>query len=339
MSTESATYKLQSNQLSQACIVVRMQIICQSQCRITTHSILKSPTYELQSNQLRQACIVVRMEIICQSQCRNTTHPFLKSVTYELQLRQACIVVRMEIICQSQCGITPSSEIGDIRAAIESVAPSVHCRSDGNHLSVPCRNTHTSGIADIRAAIESIAPTVHCSSDGHHFSHNVETHPRLIIGNIRAAIKSVASSVHCRSDGNHLSVTMSKHNTPYSESQTYTLQSNQLRHACIVVRMEIICLSQRRNTTHHLLKSPTYVLQSNQLCRACVTAPGCKLSERMSVNILLKSGNAMNKHTIQVQLRQHCCNRRQRGSTSPLTRHQCKRRGRVERKSRQSRTL
>jgi hypothetical protein len=93
---KSPTYMLQSNQLRQACIVVRMEIICQSQCRNKTHSLLKSPTYMLQSNQLRQACIVVRMEIICQSQCR-TTHPILKSPTYVLQsnqLRQACIVVQ-----------------------------------------------------------------------------------------------------------------------------------------------------------------------------------------------------------------------------------------------------
>jgi hypothetical protein len=107
------------------------------------------------------------------------------------------------------------SEITDIRAAIESVAPSVHCRSDGNHLSVTMskHNTPYSEITDIRAAIELVAP-----------------------------------SVHCRSDGNHLSVTMSKHN-PLLKSPTYVLQSNQLRQACIVVRMEIICQSQCRSTT------------------------------------------------------------------------------------------
>jgi predicted protein tyrosine phosphatase len=207
--------------------------------------LLKSVTYSLQSNQLRQACIVVRMEIICQSQFQNTN--------------------------------TPHSEIADIQAA-ELVAPSVHFRPDGNHLSVIMskHNTPYSQIADIRAAIESVAPSVHCRSDGNHLSVKMSNHntPYSEIGDILAAIESVARSVHCRSDGNHLSVTTSKHNThPLLKSPTYKLQSNQLRQACIVVQMESFVSHNVETQTHPLLKSATYTLQSNQLRQACIVVP------------------------------------------------------------------
>jgi hypothetical protein len=257
---------------------VHCKIICQSQCRNTTHPILKSPTYPLQSNPLRQACIVVRMKIICQSQCRNTTHPILKSPTYVLQsnqqLRQACIVVPMEIICQSQCRNTTHPLLKSPTYVLQSnqlcqacivVRMKIICQSQ-------CRNTTPSPeIDDVRAAIESVAPSVHCRSDGNHLSVTMskQTHPllksptyKLQSNQLRQAGIVVPMEIVCQSQ---------RRNTPPLKSSTYVLQSNQLRQACIVVRMKIICQSQCRNTTHPVLKSATYVLQSNQLRRACVT--------------------------------------------------------------------
>jgi hypothetical protein len=180
----------------------------------------------------------VRMEIICQSQCRNKP-----SATYLLQLRQPF---------GWKSFVSPNVEthgIIDVRATIKPVAPTVHCRSDGNHLSVTISKQPSSEIDNILAAIESVAPSMHFSFGWKSFvSHNVKAHPLL-------------------------------------KSATYKLQSNQLRQPCIVVRMEIICQSQFRNNP--LLKSTTYLLPSNQLRQACIfRSDGNHLLVTMSKHIL-----------------------------------------------------
>jgi hypothetical protein len=116
-----------------SCMVVRMELICQSQSQNTPASDIEGIHAAIES---------VTPSVHCRSDgnhlsvTMSETHPLLVSATYLLQsnqLRQACIVVPDGTHCQSQCRNALSSEIGDILAAIESVAPSVRCRSGGNH--------------------------------------------------------------------------------------------------------------------------------------------------------------------------------------------------------------
>jgi hypothetical protein len=145
------------------------------------------------------------MEIMCQSQCRNALSSEIGDITHCNRI--SCAKCALSFGWKSFVSHnveTHSSEIGDIRAAIESVAPSVHCRSDGNHLSVTMsRNTPSSEIGDLPTAIESVAVKRALSFGWKSFvSHNVET-PSSEIGDIPTAIESVAPSVRCRSDGDH----------------------------------------------------------------------------------------------------------------------------------------
>jgi hypothetical protein len=149
--------------------------------------ILKSPTYPLQSNQLRQARIVVPMVIICQSQCR-TQHTRFSNSRHTSCNQISCAKHALSFGWKSLSVTTskhntPSSEIAAIRAAIESVAPSVHCRSDGNHLSVTNVETQQPLFSNHR---HTSCNRISCAKRALSFgwksfvSHNVQTqHPRF----------------------------------------------------------------------------------------------------------------------------------------------------------------
>jgi hypothetical protein len=158
--------------------------------------------------------------------------------------------IRLQRKTQHKRGLRTHCKSSTIVTSIETISHAL--RSNENRLvshNVKTQNTPYSEITDIRAAIESVAPSENRHSDGNHLSVIMSKHntPYSQITDIRAAIELVAPSVHCRSDGNHLSVASRKHS--HLKSPAYMLQSNPLRQACIVVPMEI---SHNVETQHTL---------------------------------------------------------------------------------------
>jgi hypothetical protein len=146
------------------------------------------------------------MGIICQSQCRKTTSSDNRQHTCcnQISCAKRALSFGWKSFVSTMSETHPSSELGDIPTAI---VVNVNCAKRALSFRMEfcqsqCRNTSFSEIGDIRAAIESVAP-----------------------------------SMHCRSGGNRSSVTIVE-TRPLLKLATYPLQSNQLRQACIVVRME-----------------------------------------------------------------------------------------------------
>jgi hypothetical protein len=205
------SHNVDTHPLLKLATYVLMEIICQSQCRHRP-SLLKTATYPLQSK-LPHACIC-RSDGNHLSVTMSKPHTLLKSATYVLQSNRCG---KRELSCGWESFVshnvesrnTPSSEIGDIRAAIESVAPIVQCRSDGNHiLSITMSKVETHMLLSLTYALHSNQLRQACIvvrmdiCQSHQSKHTPSYH------NVRATIKPVAPSVHCHADGNYLSVTM-----------------------------------------------------------------------------------------------------------------------------------